>query len=45
MFNETKWQPRESGKVFTTPTSDRELIFNIYKELKKIDIKIANNSI
>jgi hypothetical protein len=33
----TKKQPTGWGKNFTNPTSDRGLISNIYKELKKID--------
>ena len=41
--NQTKRQPTEWKKIFTNPTSDRGLIFKIYKELKKFDIKIANN--
>ena len=35
----TKWE-----KIFNNPTSDRGLISKIYKELKKLDIKIPNNS-
>jgi hypothetical protein len=31
------------GKNLTTPTSDRGLIFKIYKELKKLSTKIPNN--
>ena len=33
----TKWQPTNWEKIFTNPTSDRGLISNIYKELKKLD--------
>ena len=38
--NKAKWQPTEWEKIFTNPTSDRGLISKIYKELKKLDIKI-----
>jgi hypothetical protein len=33
------------GKIFTSPTSDRELISNIYKELKKLVSREPNNPI
>ena len=33
------------GKFFTNPKSDRRLIFNIYKELKKLDSRKPNNPI
>jgi hypothetical protein len=32
-------------KIFTNPTSDRGLIYNIYKELKKVDSREPNNPI
>ncbi|CAO2622970.1 hypothetical protein LEMLEM_LOCUS17685 [Lemmus lemmus] len=32
MINKTKRQPTEWGKIFTNPTSDRGLIYKIYKE-------------
>ena len=32
-------------KIFTNPTSIKGLIFNIYKELKKLDTREPNNSI
>jgi hypothetical protein len=35
--NKTKWQPTDWEKIFTNPTSNRELIPNIYKELKKLE--------
>ena len=37
--NRTKWQPSNGEKFFTNPTSDRRLIFKIYKEFKKLDSK------
>ena len=37
--NRTKWQPSNGEKIFTNPTSDRGLIFKIYKEFKKLDSK------
>ena len=40
MVNKTKWQPAEWKKTFNNHTSDKELIFKIYEELKKLDIKI-----
>ena len=33
----THQQPTNWEKIFTNPTSDRGLISNIYKELKKLD--------
>ena len=41
----TKWQPIDWEKIFTTPTSDRGLISNIYKDLKKLDSREPNNPI
>jgi hypothetical protein len=44
-FNRTKWQPTDWEKIFTNPTSDRGPIFNLYKELKKLDSRESNNPI
>jgi hypothetical protein len=41
--NRTIWQPTEWEKIFTNPTSDRGLISNIYKELKKLDSRQSDN--
>jgi hypothetical protein len=43
--NRTKQQPTDREKIFTNPTSDRGLIFNIYKELKKLESRESNNPI
>ena len=40
--NRTKQQPSDWEKIFINPTSDRGLVFNIYKELKKLDSKHSN---
>jgi hypothetical protein len=37
--NRTKQQPTDLKKIFTNPTSNRELITNIYKELKKLRLQ------
>jgi hypothetical protein len=41
----TKRQPTDWEKIFTNPTSDRGLISNIYKDLKKLDSREPNNRI
>ena len=33
------------AKFFTNSTSDRRLVFNIYKELNNLDSRESNNSI
>ena len=38
----TKWQPTNWEKIFTNLTSDRRLISNIYKELRKLDPREPN---
>ena len=45
LFNRTKWQPTNWEKIFINPTSDRGLIPNVYKELKKLDSRESNNPI
>jgi hypothetical protein len=41
--NRLKWQPTDWENIFTNTNSDRGLISNIYKELKKLDSREPNN--
>jgi hypothetical protein len=43
--NGTKKQPTDWAKIFTNPISDRGLISNIYKELKKLGSRKSNNPV
>jgi hypothetical protein len=43
--NRTKRPPTDWERIFTYPKSDRGLIFNIYKEVKKADSRKSNNPI
>jgi hypothetical protein len=44
-INKTKGQPRDWERIFTNPKSDRGIICNIYKELKKLGPRNSNNPI
>jgi hypothetical protein len=41
--NKTKRPPTDWERIFTNPKSDRGLISNIYKELKKLDSRKQTN--
>ena len=43
--NKTKRPPTHWENIFTNPKSDRGLISNINKELKKLDSRKPNNTI
>jgi hypothetical protein len=44
-LHQSKRRPIEWEKIFITPTLDRGLISNIYKELKKLDTTPPKNPI
>jgi len=41
----TKQKPTDWVKIFTNPTSDKGLIFKIYKDLTKLDSREPNNRV
>ena len=41
--SKTKRLPSDWEKIFTNPSSDKGLIFKMYKELKKLDTKTLIN--
>jgi hypothetical protein len=45
IVNKTKRQPTDLKKSFTNTASDRGLMYNIYKELKKLDSRKPNDPI
>ena len=45
IVNRTQRQPIDWEKIFTNLTSNRGLISNIYKELKKVDSRKSNSAI
>jgi hypothetical protein len=44
-INKTKMPPTDWERIFTYPKSDRGIISNIYKELKKVDSRKSNSLI
>jgi hypothetical protein len=43
--NKTERPPTDWERIFTNPKSDRGLLSNIYKDLKKLDFRKSNNPI
>ena len=43
--NKTKRPPKDWERIFTNPKSDKGLISNIYKEVKKLDSRKSNNQL
>ena len=44
-INKIKRLPTKWENIFANDTSDKELIFKMYKELIKLNTKITNNTI